>query len=152
MKTAEFINDNCPQGKIYYTISGDTPDYDHSLEYAFKQFGREIPNIKILKKNIPYDAGGCYYFISQYATDLPKRLTGFVPDKTTDLGNIVVLRFHFSEEKIVEARLLVSNEDEDDLKNNQEGDQEQDSMDEVDLGGHSRLFWKDVVPGFRKRF
>lgn len=143
LKTAEFLDADCPHGNIYFTVSGDTPDYDHSFEYALKNLGREKPGVRIFDKKVPFDPRGCYYFLSQSSDVLPKRLENFVlRSPAVDLGNIKVLRFDFAANNLPEISPA----------NSEAAEEKDEEEEEIKLDGHARLYWKDVARGFQQRF
>lgn len=93
-KTAVYMKSRCPRGVIYFIMAKDVSEYDHSFEYALKE-ARTLWPAKMIRKNIPYDSEGCYFFISRINAAIPKTIESFNLEKSADLGNISVTKFSF---------------------------------------------------------
>jgi hypothetical protein len=145
-KTAAYMQNDCQEKSLYYMLQKETTEFKNSFEYAMRGQKENRP-IHNMNNSVPYNSGGCYYYIAITQSPLPEKLHAFQFDSEKVFGNLTIHRFYFreiptdgkDEAKDDENFVLEENAEEID-----EGGSQETRLSARILSNKKRLFWGDV--------
>ncbi|MFH0969346.1 MAG: glycosyltransferase family 39 protein [Patescibacteria group bacterium] len=133
-KLACFMDQNCPNGEIYYLMGKNVRDYAETVDYAFGEINKNKP-INGFTREFSAGPSRCYFYIFRTNDSVPDRLkTGFNIVNTHSFGsmNVAILASKDSVPTLIKP-------------DNEETQTSSETSDEEEQPARvPRMFWKDV--------
>ena len=145
-KIANYLYSNCDKKDVYYLTSKNAREYSDSVDLAFSYITKD-KSIHYLAHDLPDVDDACFYFVSQKSSDVSAGIRNdFIADRETDLGNVNILKFSFSQktETSDETAVLATAENN---PTNDTASADEQMTPVLDLR-KPRQFWGDVLPFF----